>query len=328
MYLRLFPTGRGETRGKTLAQLKGNVLKSVLAAVILILSVSCGGLSPQRQGEGHTPGWINKYDRPLTVVILPFENLTPEQGLESLVREGFSNHFSSMNFRDIEPSEVDRILRNYIGNHAGTWRDLPPARLGELFHADFMVLGKVIEYKKLFAGLYSQIALGVELEMVECRTGEGVWSMTLIKRSHDGGIPFDLFGIIPAALRSGLHMKKERTLDLIERISRDFVSQIPNPPLPALSPHSVDIQVASFLDETLAGKTLRQLEEMGLNPRIETVTLNGRIWHRLFLGPYINLSEAEVVKNRLEKDIGLNPIFIHRFPEDAPKAPEVKTPSE
>jgi hypothetical protein len=292
-----------------------NAVPSFLITTLFLLMVSCSGLTSQRQGGAVAPAWILKYDRPVSVAVMPFVNLTSEPGLDTLVREGFYNHFSSKNYRDIELGEVDRIIEARENNDSPAWKGLSPADLGDLFHADFIILGKVLEYKKFFAGIYSQIALNVELEMVECKSGEGVWRKTMIKRSHDGGLPFDLFGIVPAALRSGLHMKQERTMDLIDRINRDLTALIPSPPAPALTGFSVDIQVASFLEETLALKTLKEFEEKGLRARIETVTMKGRLWHRLLLGPYDNRPEAEEVLRTLEKETKFKPFFIHRFPE-------------
>ena len=169
--------------------------------------------------------------------------------------------------------------------------------------------------KKYFLGIYSQIVLKVKLEMVEGRSGNVVWRKTMVKRSHEGGIPFNPFGIIPAALRSGFHMKKERTLDLIDRINRKLVEEIPDPPSPPILPFFIEIQVASFLEKEHALRTLKVFKAKGLNPRIETVTLGDRLWHRILLGPYYNLSEAEKVRNTIEQNSQLRPIFIHHYPD-------------
>lgn len=250
---------------------------------------------------------------PLTAVILPFENLTPQEDLHTIVRETFCGRFGAKNYHDYELNEVDRILEMYGRTHSQRWQDLSHQALGELFQADVLVYGKALEYKKYFLGIYSQISLAVGIEMVECRTGEVIWEKALLKRSHDGGIPFSLFGIVPASLRSGYHLREETTLALADQISRELVESMPDPPAPALAPYVVDIQVASFLEKSLAMKAMDSFEKKGHRPRIETVTLAGRLWYRLLLGPYKDASGAEKVVSTLETETEFKPLIVHRY---------------
>ena len=117
---------------------------------------------------------------------MPFDNLTTDEEMGSLVRRSFYDHFSSKNYRDIELSTVDRVLESLQKKQSGAWRDVPPESLGKFLHADFVIYGKARNYEKLFFGIYSQIALTVEVEMVDCSNGKGVWWKTETKRSHEG----------------------------------------------------------------------------------------------------------------------------------------------
>jgi len=234
--------------------------------------------------------------------------------LGRLVRRTFYGHFSTKNYRDLELEEVDRILQAHEKISRRPWKDLPPENLGELLHADFLLYGKVNDFRKYFLGIYSQIALEVELKMVKTKGGEEVWSKTLLRRSHDGGVPFSLFGIIPASLRSGLHMREERTVALVDRLTRELVKDIPDPSPCLVAPRGVDIQIASFLDGERALGALKSLEKKGYRPRIETVILGGRRWHRLYLGPYRDEEEAEGIKKAVERDFGFRPFLVRRYP--------------
>jgi hypothetical protein len=158
---------------------------------------------------------------------MPFDNLTSDEEMGALVRKSFYSHFSSKNYRDMELSTVDRGLESIQVTQFGAWRDVPPETLGKYLHADFVIYGKVKDYKKLFLGVYSQIALTVEVEMVDCRNGKGVWWKTETKRSHDGGIPLEWLSLISATARS-VHLQQEKVLDLVERISRDLRLEIPS----------------------------------------------------------------------------------------------------
>jgi len=283
--------------------------------LLLFTLLTCSPIPIRHDADSLLNIWGQEDDQPKNVVILPFDNDTSEKDLEVLVRKSFYNHFSSKNYHDIELGEVDRALKILRHTISRNLREISPVNLGLLFNADFLIYGRVKEFNKIFLGIYSQIAIMVEVEMVDCKSGDFFWGKTILKRSHDGGIPFDLFGIIPAALRSGLHMKKERTVDLIERVSRELVAEIPDPPSPPTLSFFVEIQVASFLSEESARKTLEEFQTKGHNTRIETVTLGDRLWHRVLLGPYYEVSEAEKVRETIEQNSQFQPIFIHHYPD-------------
>ena len=296
-----------------------NSLRVFSAIPLLILILSCASVTSLDDADIDSLHWTQKDNTPKTVVVLPFDNETDEKDLEILIRKSFYNNFSSKNYYDIELSEVDSALKTLEQTSSQTWRDLPPSSLGDFFHADFIIYGRVKEFQKYFMGIYSQISLKMGLKMVECKSGDVVWRKTIVKRSHEGGIPFSLFGIIPAALRSGFHMKQERTVDLISRANRELVAQIPNPPHPPVASFLIEIQVASFLEKEKALKTLSEFKGKGFNPRIEKVTLWDRLWHRIIVGPYYKLSEAEKDKDRIAQNSNFQPVFIHHYPDRTDK---------
>ena len=248
------------------------------------------------------------------MAVMPFDNLTSDEEIGTLVRKSFYNHFSSKNFRDVELSTVDQGLESIQKANSGAWRDVAPEALGKYLHADSVIYGKVKDYQKLFLGVYSQIALSVEVEMVDCRNGRGVWWKTKTKRSHEGGIPLEWFSLMSAAARSGFHMQQERTLDLVERICRDLVAEIPEPSAPPGRPLSVDIQIASFLEKSGAASAVEECKRIGFEPRVETVRLADRTWYRVLLGPYKEIPVAERDKKLLAERTKFQSIFVHHSP--------------
>lgn len=249
---------------------------------------------------------------PKTVAILPFESLPEEPDMGPLVRTALYSHLSPKNYQDVEPNRVDRLLGLRDEESEMGWRDLSPAELGALFRADFLIYGRVLNYNRTFLGIYSQIVLTIGLEMVSCKTGKTVWQKTLTRRSHDGGVPFSPLEFIPAAVRSGLHMKHDRTVGLVDRVSRELAAEIPEPPLPLPVRQCFELQVASFLDPEKADMTVRRFDEDGTKGRVETVSLDGRVYHRVLLGPFSSAAEAEKAKTRIMEETAFRPILIHR----------------
>ncbi|MBW1799749.1 MAG: DUF799 family lipoprotein, partial [Deltaproteobacteria bacterium] len=175
-----------------------NPLRGFMLMFMLVFSLSCTHSKPTASGNHPSLQWQENDSGPKTVVIMPFENQTTEGEIVTLVRESFYSQFCAKNYRDVELGEVDQTLKMHEQRTYQTWKDLSPKSIGDIFNADFVIYGKVHAYKKYFLGIYAQIALEVSIEMVESRSGDGVWLKTLTKRSHEGGVPFDLFGVVPA----------------------------------------------------------------------------------------------------------------------------------
>lgn len=298
-----------------MSPLHKNIANLLFLIPSYLLLSACASIPPQNSGYVSNTRISETDHAPKSVIIMPFDNDTTEKGIEILARKSFYNHFSSKNYRDFELDETDHGLEMLTKGSPASWRDLSPSRVGKFFHADYVIYGRVRSYKKIFLGIYSQISLGLELEMIDCSNGDLLFGKTVIQRSHDGGLPFSLFGIIPAALRSGLHMKEERTIELVDRVNRELVELIPEPPAVPVIPYFVEIQIASFLENERAQQTLKEFEGEGLNPRIEIINLDGKIWNRVILGPYYNLPEAERIRDRIARNTGFRPIFIHHYPE-------------
>lgn len=290
-----------------------NPLKSIFLLFFVSILVSCSALPFWGERQPEVPEWLGG-DLPKRVVVLPFENLSQDPDIDELVRRSFYSHFALKNYRDIELSEVDRALQILKTTSSKPWRELSAKAMGDFFQTDLLVYGKVIEYSKFFAGIYSQVALKVQVEMVECRKGEGVWWKAAVERSHEGGVPFSLFGLIPEAVRSGLHMTRQRTLDLVERINRQIVADVPDPPLAVSSPYFLDVQVGSFLELELASKMREELHENGYNARVGAVKMGDRTYHRVLIGPYREAAEVDAVKASLLGK-GFKPILTHHRPE-------------
>ena len=290
-------------------------IKALFVGLLIIIPLSCSTGRSRVESDQNAPQWTRRGDIPRVVAVLPFKNETPAKDIGIWVRESFYSHLSALNYYDLELGRVDNTLKTIERTSAKKWRDLSPAVLGDILHADLIIYGKVRAFKKYFLGVYSQIALEVEIEMVEAKSGEGRWRKTLIKRSHAGGIPFSLFGVAPAAFRSGWHMKKEKAIALVDRLSRALVAEIPNPSSPPVSPTIIEIQVASFLDRGRAEKILQDFQGQDLRPRIKEVTLGADLWHRIILGPFYSKSEAEQAKERIQQSTTFKPIVIRRYPE-------------
>jgi hypothetical protein len=308
-------TNRAEIAGK-----RPGISTVILAPAVILftLALLLNSCSSRRPGDpGHTGALeqLRTGPGPVTVAVLPFETQPEEPEMGPLVRTAFYSHFSPRDYHDVEPGRVDGLLALKGEGPGEAWRDLTPAELGRMFHADFLIYGRVLNYNRTFLGIYSQIVLTVGLEMVSSATGETVWTRTLTRRSHEGGVPLSPLDFIPAALRSGFHMRHHRTVGLVDRVSRELASMVPEPAIPSPG-RAFEVQVASFLDPARADMTMKRFHEAGEKGRIEPVSMEGRIYHRIVLGPFSSAAEAEAARSRIMEETAFRPILITGNPEE------------
>ena len=121
---------------------------------------------PRIEGDRPVSSWARIEDGPKMVAVLPFINETEEEGIHILVRDSFYGQLSALNYYDLELKRLDDTLQAFQKSSGRAWGDLLPAEMGELLHADLIIFGKVKSLKRYFLGIYSQIALEVEVEMV------------------------------------------------------------------------------------------------------------------------------------------------------------------
>ncbi|MCX5902511.1 MAG: SPOR domain-containing protein [Proteobacteria bacterium] len=282
-----------------------------IALIIVSLSVVLSCTAFKSAHEKPPPLHWNKKDKSPTIVILPFENNSDEPDIQALFRRSFANSMSSKNYRDLKLDEVDAALAILEHSYGKPWRKFTPMNLGKLFHCDFLIYGEVTMFRKLFLGLYAQVAVGLQIKMVETSYGTVVWEKELVKRAHEGGIPISPFGVIPDFLRCSMHLREEQKITLVERGCRELMADVPNPPKPAVSVFIIGIQVASFADKARAVKIMKELKTRGYDARIEKVVLGSKKWFRIIIGPYYEQREAVAIKRVIGKDPRFQPVFIH-----------------
>lgn len=282
----------------------------ILFCVLLV--VSCTTVS-HRGDETVAHRFFDSDDNiPRYVAVLPFLNNSKRESLEVDVRRSFSNQFSSKNFFDFELHEIDASIKALEKIYDRPWRDIPAQDIGRFFNADFLIYGEVVDYRRIYLLVYSQVMLVVNIKMVETADGKVVWEKTVAKKSHEGDVPITPISAVTASLRSGLHMQKEKSEDLIDKTCRFIVSEMPDPKLSVPAGegiHLFDLQIGSFQDILRAKQLAKEMTLRGYAPRIEKVVLNNVLWHRVLLGPYRPV-EAKTAARGFEDRFETKPFMI------------------
>lgn len=188
---------------------------------------------------------------PRTIAILPFRSLVGEgriegsaflfksltgrkeerpESLAEKMRRSFFGQFSQLEFDHVKLSRIDRTLQKEELNSWEKIRSLPPQRLGELLGADALVFGQVTHFDYYYGFLYSQLAVGLSMEMVDAKNGEVLWKVRDARRDHTVRVVFDPIGLAVGLFQAGFALRGINMMRAMDEISRELVGTIPPPP--------------------------------------------------------------------------------------------------
>jgi len=86
------------------------------------------------------------------------------------------------------------------------------------------------------------------------------------------------------------------------------------PPLPSATPGGrYVLQTGSYPDPKAADEAKAKLALSGFIAQVQPVTINGKTWHRVRVGPYASASELETAKRALAEN-GINAIALKEQP--------------
>jgi hypothetical protein len=190
-----------------------------------------------------------KDHKPESIAVLPFSSLEEklfalDSGFdhpEEIVRKGLYNHISSLPFKDLELFDIDMRLLN-----AGIWNTEAlyvliaenPRKLKSLLGVDAVITGEVTHFDKIFAGIYSQIAVGCEVKMWNLDSGNMLWRARHVSRAHAGGISLNPIGLLMSAAASAWNLRNTEMLSQTDELFREIVSTIEVPPSMPAAPKS------------------------------------------------------------------------------------------
>lgn len=181
---------------------------------------------------------------PRLVAILPFADVSQSQQGTQAVRRGFYNHFSSLPFKDMELTRVDDLLEKAGLTDPVEISQKSPQELGKILGVDAIVYGEVSNFDKLFAVVYSQVAVGAKLKMCDTKSGEILWTGEHTVRLHEGGISINPVGIVATIIATAMNVRDIQLLRACDDLFRDMVKTIPTPPLAeALHPPVIQLLV-------------------------------------------------------------------------------------
>jgi len=179
---------------------------------------------------------------PQTVAVLPFINRTEKKEAFDIVRKSFHGHFSKLNYTTMPLFKVDDSLRQGGLDTPEKIAQAPLPKLREILKADAIIQGEVTHYDRLYVGVYSQVAVGAQVRMMDGKSGKELWSAKDVSRKHEAGITTSPVGLILIAVTTALNMRDIELLRSSDDLFREMIKTIPQPTLAqALRPPTITI---------------------------------------------------------------------------------------
>ncbi len=139
---------------------------------------------------------------------------------------------------------MDHALREAALDTPEKVAEAPPSKLSEIVGADAVIRGKITSYERIYAGVYSQVAVGAEVQMLDGKSGKELWWAKDVSRLHGGGIATTPVGLILTALVTSADMRDVELLRCSDDLFREMVKTIPQPTLAqVMRPPNISILV-------------------------------------------------------------------------------------
>ncbi|MCX5816569.1 MAG: DUF799 family lipoprotein [Proteobacteria bacterium] len=197
---------------------------------------------------------INKAELPRMVAILPFQNETEEVELANKARKAFYNHFSSKSYTEIKLPIVDEKAVQLEKSSGKKIYELKPGDVCDAIGCDGLVYGKIIDFKKVYAIVYSQLSVEAEVWMVNAKTGKEVFRIRDSVKYHGGGVPMSPLDAIMTAISTAMNLREIQQIRLISELAYKLNEKIPSPEGIAAEQRPLIKEVLTNAKETPFGK--------------------------------------------------------------------------
>lgn len=164
---------------------------------------------------------------PKVFAILPLQNTTDIPDAPVVIRSVLQGHLSTKNYQFMHWKKVDDLVSEYQINTDKIQNDVTSVmtQLG----VDGVIRGKVLDYEKMFVGVYSHIAMGVYVEMVDLQ-GKVIWSGEFDVTTRAGGASVTPWGVLLNVALATLNLSDESLFAAADELAREVAGVVPEPP--------------------------------------------------------------------------------------------------
>lgn len=206
--------------------------RRILAVLVLAGNLlSCGG--PQQAVQAPVverdsrPAARQPVDLPSIVAVMPFGNETQESGAAERMRKAVYNFFSSAPYVDVELAVVDEGIVRLERSTGARAVSVSPQEICRAIGCDGLLFGRVTDYQRSYAGVYSRLRAEAEIWLVDARTGKELARVTQAVEYHGGGVPLTPLGAIMSALSAAANTGALQENRMVAELAEKLVEKMP-----------------------------------------------------------------------------------------------------
>jgi len=254
---------------------------SVLSTLLMMLLITgCAAMSPTYINDGNvaenssTVSAINpvhfkladsfKTTPPNCIAVLPLHNglnATPPESkhtandqitkidlelnakaLEQL-RWNLYAHLAPYPYRDIEIDKVNDVVSSH-GNDSSSY-----AAIASELNCDGLLLSEVVDYSANHYGIYSQVSIGIRMQLIRAKNNEMLWQGHHIAKSQGGSVPLTPVDIVVGIYSATENISDEQLVRVEDDLFRRLLSTWDAPDL-QIELDDSDIQLAENIFQT------------------------------------------------------------------------------
>lgn len=142
-----------------------------------------------------------------------------------LVRQMLYGFISTHRPRDVELGRVDRVTGGCPVTNPARYR-LVAQELG----CDWLLTGRITTFEVDYFGIYSNIRIGAELELVRASTGKVIWRGSHLAQSRDGAVPLSPVDLAVGAVKAAGNLSPDQLEAVAADLARRLVRTMPLEP--------------------------------------------------------------------------------------------------
>jgi tetratricopeptide (TPR) repeat protein len=168
---------------------------------------------------------------PACVAVLPFTTKGPSDtsakkisiDQSEAVRRAVYAHLSPQGKRDVELPRIDFVLRQMKPDEKSNLK-----LVGEGLQCDAILHGEVTEYGSEYLAIYSRVAVGAKLRLINAKDSTLLWEGEHVAESHGGSIPLSPIGLAMGIIDAASNVNEEQLFRIIDDLARRLVKTIPD----------------------------------------------------------------------------------------------------
>lgn len=113
--------------------------------------------------------------RPITIAVLPMDNLSLEPGVEDALYKSVYDRLTAKGYAKISVEHVTSVMKRLGITIPGLLAGISHKRLGEELHADGLLFGQIEQSARINKIAYDAVVVSCSLRLVQVESGTVLW---------------------------------------------------------------------------------------------------------------------------------------------------------